>query len=188
MNTLKLSLATLGLSLLVAGCGGGDGRESDAPGAQPSTAQGTPRVPEPEAKREWGDCDLFTREELTDAFGGHLTFGDLSGYRGRGSSCTVAVQGYEGEFILQAESREAFENRRETYKEYVRQGSAKMEDVGVGAEGYVINNAQVIAIDAEGRAINVALQLFVFGDDLPMSPEQVSIGVQTIAQKALDRL
>jgi|GEM_PF-3339525 len=189
MSNIRSVLASFGLSLLLVGCGdGGSTQESDTPAVQPSTAQQAAAQANDEPKREWGDCDLFTKEELTEAFGGRLTFGNLSGFRGRGSSCTVSVQGYEGEFILQAESREAFENRRETYKEYVRQGSATMEAATVGAEAYVINNAQVIAIDSEGRAINVALQLFVFGDDLPMSPEQVAVGVETIAQKALDRL
>lgn len=188
MNTLKSGVATLGLSLLVAGCGGGDAQESNAQGAQPSTAQSATPAPEPEAKREWGDCDLFTKDELNDAFGGHLTFGELSGYRGRGSGCTVTIQGYEGEFTLQAISRDSFEHRRETYTEYVRQGSTTMDVVNVGEEGYLINDAQVIAVNADGDAVNVGLLLIVFEDDLPMSREQVAIGVQMIAQKALDRL
>lgn len=188
MNVITLSLAALGLSLLVAGCSGGDAQESDATGAQRPTAQEATPSAKPQAKREWGDCDLFTKEELTDAFGGHLTFGYLSGYRGRGSGCTVTVQGYEGEFILQAISRDAFEHRRETYTEYVRQGSTTMDAVNVGEEAYLINDAQVIAINSDGGAVNVGLQLIVFGDDLPMSREQVAIGVQTISQKALHRL
>lgn len=184
MKVFASSIATLTLSLLLAGCGGEDTEKGDAP---ITTRQATPSNGEVTVL-ERGDCDLFTQEELSEAFGEKLTFGKLVGYRGRGSSCTVSVQGYEGEFILQAESREAFENRRETYFEYERQGSATMEPVDVGAEAYLLNNAQVIAIDAEGRAINTALQLFVFGEELPLSKEEFGAGVQAIARKALDRL
>ena len=184
MKVLTSSIAILTLSLLLGGCGAEDAGKAGSPAAD---QQATPSKDETAAK-ERGDCDLFTQEELSEAFGGKLTFGKLVGYRGRGSSCTVSVQGYEGEFILQAESREAFENRRETYFEYERQGSATMVPVDVGAEAYLFNNAQVIAIDSEGRAINTALQLFVFGEELPLSKEEVAAGVQTITRQALDRL
>lgn len=138
--------------------------------------------------RAQGDCDLLTKAELDAAFGGKLAFGKLDGHNQRGSGCTIATVGVEGQFILQAESREAFEARRDAYENYVRQSSATMEPVNVGVEGYIVNDAQIIAIDDQGRAISAALQLFVFGGDLPITPQESARGVEAIARQALERL
>lgn len=188
MKTFTYSLVALSLSILPAGCSDGNPNTDDtSPSIQMTSKQTSPQSSS-ETKSEQGDCDLFTREELTAAFADKLEFGKLTGFRGRGSSCTVSIEGYEGEFILQAESREAFETRRDTYIDYEKQGSAKVMSVDVGSEAYLVNNAQVIAIDTQGRALNVALQLFVFDGELPITREESAEGVQAIARKALTRL
>ncbi|MFN4183538.1 MAG: hypothetical protein ACK4M6_02045 [Hyphomonas sp.] len=135
-----------------------------------------------------GDCDLLTEAELDAAFGGKLSFGNFQGYRQRGSGCTVPTVGVEGQFILQAQTKESFEAHRDTYQTYAGQSLATMTPVSVGVEGYLVNDAQIIAIDDQGRAISVALQVFVFGGDPPVTKQESAQGVEIIARQALERL
>lgn len=189
MKSLTASCAALGLALLLTACQEEE-KQPTSPATAESRSQADPASASraPAARSAMGDCDLFTKEELTAAFGSRLTFADPSGFRDRGNGCTVSVRDYEGQFMLQAESREAYEARRDTYLSYQDQGSATMVPVSIGAEAYLVNSAQIIAIDAQGRAITAALQLFVFGGELPLSKEEVAAGVEDLARKALDRL
>ncbi|MDP3460846.1 MAG: hypothetical protein Q8S09_16365 [Hyphomonas sp.] len=94
----------------------------------------------------------------------------------------------EGTFTLQTESKADFENRRDTYQHYQKQKSATMMAIHVGVEAYLINNSQVIAIDQQGRAVSVGLQIFVFGGELPITEEESARGVEILARDALERL
>lgn len=185
--------AVLVLAAALVGCGGqntdpaGQMNQIENP-SEVTTPRKTNATTGPEQKVNRGDCDLFTEAELGAAFGGKLSFGKFQGYRQRGSGCTAPVIGYEGQFILQAESKESFELRRDTYEGYVEQESASMASVDLGVEAYIINDAQIIAIDDQGRAISVALQLFVFGSELPVTKHESALGVEVIARNALGRL
>jgi hypothetical protein len=128
-----------------------------------------------------------TDAELDAAFGGKLSFGKLQGFGQRGRGCTAMIVGVEGEFILQLQTRESFEARRDTYQTYVDQSSATMMTLDVGVEGYLVNNAQIIAIDDQERAISVALQIIVFGGELPLTPQDTAKGLEVIARRALER-
>ncbi len=180
------------LALILTACGGDDSAAKDQTNQRTDiAAAGTPdrksAASEQDKEINRGDCDLLTEAELDAAFGGKLSFGKFEGFRQRGSGCTVPTVGIEGQFFLQAQTKDSFEAHRDTYQTYADQSSATMAPVNVGVEGYIVNDAQIIAIDDQGRAISVALQLFVFGGDLPITKQESAHGVEAIARQALER-
>lgn len=185
MKHIATSALALCLALGLSACGEAVISTQDRVAEMAETPKETARS---SSRKGVGDCDLFTAAELDAAFAGKLSFKAPSGYNARGNGCNVDINGYEGSFMLQAESKEAYEARKADYKSYEQQGSAKLVPVSIGAEGFLVNNGQVITIDAEGRALNVAIQLFVFDREPPITPEDGAAAVQAIAEKALGRL
>ncbi len=186
------AFTALGFALVLTACGGEIPSEQDQTNQSTETAAASVSARESTASPQdresnRGDCDLITDAELDAAFGGKLSFRKLQGFGQRGRGCTAVIVGVEGEFILQAQTRESFETRRDTYQTYVDQSSATMTPVDVGVEGYLVNNAQIIAIDDQGRSISVALQIFVFGGELPLTPQDTSTSLEVIARQALAR-
>ena len=153
---------------------------TSAPGAVAGAAASKP------AAATVGDCDLLTREEIERAFGGTLTIRSTSGRGGRGSGCTVTMeQGEASELVLQVGDRAAFEMRRDSF---LSQTSIPCEAIDLGVEAYLVNGAQVIAIDAGGRSVSLGLTLFVFGEPMPVERDAVAAGVKELAAKVFERL
>ena len=180
-----ISLAAISLAALV-GCSAPEDHEpASAPAAAaPQARSAAPKAQQP-AREPRGDCDLLSAEEIQLAFGGALNVQRVSGHGARGSGCTVSlVEGEDGQLVFQAGDREAFETRKQAYES---QSQLSFEPVDVGVEGYLVNQAQVIAVDANGRSISIGLVLFVFGGEVPVDPPGVSKGLQTLARTALSR-
>jgi hypothetical protein len=159
---------------------GGAAREGARPAAVAATGQKADR---PAAG---GDCDLLTRAEIEQAFGGALTVTRVSGRGDRGSGCTVTMaQGEHSELVFQVGDRAAFDMRREGAE---GQSRITSEPIDLGVEAYLLNGAQVIALDAEGRSVSLGLTLIVMGGALPVDEATVAAGVRGLAGKVLARL
>jgi len=176
-----ISLVTLG------GCSAPEGDEpASAPVAAPPQERSVVSGQKQPAREPRGDCDLLSVEEIQQAFGGALTVKRVSGHGGRGSSCTVSLaEGEDGQLVFQAGNREAFDARKQAYES---QSQLSFEPVDVGVEGYLVNQAQVIAVDANGQSISIGLVIFVFGGEVPVDPAGASAGLQSLARTALSRL
>jgi len=180
------ALAAISLAAIV-GCSAPEQNDpASAPAAAPPQERSAAPLPQQATQGPRGDCDLLSAEEIQQAFGGALTVKRVSGHGGRGSSCTVSlVEGEDGELVFQAGNREAFDARKQAYES---QSQLSFEAVDVGVEGHIVNKAQVIAVDANGRSISIGLILFVFGGEVPVDPAGVSTGLQSLARTALSRL
>lgn len=184
----KLKLGTTVLICAIAslwGCSKPEAPSAEA-GASATVAPAASAEPAKAAsKATTGDCDLLSQAEIEQAFGGALTVRGTSGRGGRGSGCTVTMApGEASELVFQVGDRAAFEMRRDS----VKGSSVPVETIELGEEAYLLNGAQVIAVDAGGRSISLGLTLIVFGGPMPIEPDAVAAGVKELAAKVLERL
>jgi hypothetical protein len=183
---------TLGTSVLICaiaslwGCSKPEAPSAEA-GASAAVAPASSAEPaKTAAKTATGDCDLLSQAEIEQAFGGALTVRGTSGRGERGGGCTVTLaQGEHSELVFQVGDRAVFEMRRDDARS---QSGIPVEPIDIGVEAYLLNRAQVIAIDAEGRSISLGLTLLVFGGPMPIEADAVATGVRELAEKALARL
>ena len=170
MKGRKATLATGLLALVLAACSGGADTQGDtAPSQSPSQAA-------------QGDCDLLDPDTLERAFGGKLTFTRMSGRGERGGGCTVSVaQGEESQIILQVGDAADYAARKDAYHS---QG-LKLVPVNLGREAFVVNDAQLIAIDDQNRSISLGLSLVVFGGEPPLSSEEIAAGIERAGGEVL---
>jgi len=184
MKVALAALLTLASLTLVSACSEPD---SDPTTSEPATASvkaSQPAAAKPEQPA--GDCDLLTAAEIEQAFAGTLQVKRISGHGERSRGCTVSiVQGEDSQLLFQIGARPDFEARKQSYS---AQSGLSMEPIPVGTEGWLVNNAQVIAIDGSERSINLGLMLIVFGAPLPVDAQTVASGVETLARTALERL
>lgn len=181
---MKRGMATLATGLLalgLAGCSGGNEPQSatadSAGGTQGDTA---PSQSAPQAAQ--GDCDLLAPDTLAQAFGGKLDFTGMSGRGERGGGCTVSVaQGEESQIIFQVGDVEDYAARKDAYG---AQG-LELAPVNLGREAFIVNDAQLIAIDDENRSISLSLSLVVFDGEPPLSSEEVAAGIEQAGGEVL---
>jgi hypothetical protein len=184
MKTALAALVTIASLTLLAACSEPDGASEVRTPATVTTEAPEPRTGK--AAKPAGDCDLLTTAEIEQAFDGKLQVKRISGNGERGRGCTVSiVQGEDSQLVFQVSSRQGFDALKQSYS---AQSRISMEPIPVGAEAWLVNGAQVIAIDASERSINLGLMLIVFGEPLPLDKQTVASGVQTLAQTALGRL
>jgi hypothetical protein len=185
LSRSQTTLAAVSLAVLLGCSAPEDDEPAGAPAAAPPQERSASTKRQEAAPGPRGDCDLLSVEDIQQAFGGALTVKRVSGHGLRGSSCTVSlVEGEDGQLVFQAGNREAFDARKQAYQS---QSQLSFEPVDVGIEGYLVNQAQVIAVDANGRSISIGLVLFVFGGGMPIDPDGVSTGLQSLARTALSR-
>lgn len=188
MNHLKpfsfpTILATSAALLLVACSGEAQSDGSTQPSSTASSEGSTTATASTSAK---GDCDLLDISALNAAVNNQLTFTKMSGYGERGAGCTVSiVQGEESQLILQVETAQGFAARKNAYES---QGQKMVAISGIGREAWLFNDAQLIAVDDQGRAISLALQLIVFGGPLPIEKEEVAAAIETIGRDVMGKL
>jgi len=194
MRRYLVSLAPLSLIALGA-CSGPDDSApvagtqvagTPAVASSPALERDTPATRNTASPASRGDCDLLSGAEIQQAFADALTVTRLSGHGGRDSGCTVSIaQGEESQLVVQAGGRDAFEARKQAYES---QSRVTMEPVAIGVEAYLVNGAQVIAVDAQGRSINIGLMLLVFRGEPPIDAAGIAAGLQALARMALERL
>lgn len=185
---IRSILAALVLVTLGA-CSGGDGPSSSVPAASATQAAPDRRdIGRDDAKtaETRGDCDLLSVNEIEQAFGNRLRAKRVSGSGTRGSGCTVSIaEGADSQLVFQAGGQADYDARKETY---LSQSRVNSEPVSIGTEGYLVNGAQVIAVDTDGRSISVGLMLLVLDGTAPVTAADVAAGVQSLARLALERL
>src|SRR5690606_33192557 len=121
--TTMIAVGALAIAGVLAACSDEDATtmtDNVAPAAEPAQrqtaapAQSRSATGKGESARAGqGDCDLLSAAELEAAFDGRLSFGRMSGRGQRGSGCTIMLGGgIEGQLVMQAGNRAAFEARK----------------------------------------------------------------------------
>lgn len=166
IEPLAIGLLALGL----AACSGGDDTQGDT-----APSQSTPQAAQ-------GDCDLLDPDALTRAFAGKLSFMGMSGRGERGGGCTVTVsQGEESQLVLQVGDADDYAIRKDAYGSQ----DLKLVPVNLGREAFIVNDAQLIAIDDQDRSISLGLSLVAFDEDPPLSSEEIAVGIEKTGGEVL---
>ena len=184
------------LALTLAACGNSE--PSPPPAAAtpaPAATTGQSTANKPEAKPETtqtdtGICDLLTQAEIVAAFGGQLEFGPPDLY-GRGDSpyqtCQRIIKaGIDGNHLQFGTTTEGTYLE---YKKYEQMSSVKFEYLeGLGAEAFILNEAQLGIRVGDGRFLKASLQLISFGEALPIENEAVREGLIELGGLLLVRI
>ena len=181
----RFATAALLLGGLVACSPATQAPPENGPGAAAPPAAAAQAQPAPAAGTQ-GDCDLFSTDELREAFAGQLSARRASGRGGRGSGCTYSVAEVdESELVLQAGDQAAFDARKQSYSS---QSGVSMEPLDIGREAWLVNGAQVIAVREDGGSVSLGLLMITFNQPTPVSDEQVREGLVQLSRLALERL
>jgi len=194
--TTMIAVGALAIAGVLAACSDEDATtmtDNVAPAAEPAQrqtaapAQSRSATGKGESARAGqGDCDLLSAAELEAAFDGRLSFGRMSGRGQRGSGCTIMLGGgIEGQLVMQAGNRAAFEARKQSYS---GQSSVRMEPVDLGVEAYRVNDYQIIVDAGHDKSLSLGLQVFFLGDSAPITAGEAARGVETLVRQALARL
>jgi len=195
-TTIMVAVGALAVASVLAACSDEKAAATASPVAQASEpAQRQAAAPTQSrsaagkgesGKAGQGDCDLLSAAELEAAFDGRLSFGRMSGRGPRGRGCTVVLGGdVEGQLIMQAGNRAAFETRKQSYS---GQSSVRMEPVDLGVEAYRVNDYQIIVDAGDDRSLSLGLQVFFLGDSAPITAGEGAAGVEALTRQALARL
>ena len=183
---MNLRLTTTGLLLAtLTACSPASDVPPPTADAEPATRSASAPAPAPAAKAQ-GDCDLFSAEELKQAFDGRLSVRRADGRGERGSGCTYTLaEVRESELVLQAGGLDQFNARKQSYSS---QSGVAMEPLDIGREAWLVNNAQVIAVREDGGSVSLGLLLITFGQTPPVDKAQAREGLEELARLALERL
>lgn len=100
MKNVKAGVVALAVAAMLAGCGGGSGSDTPAPGGSPTPAPagdaGGEAPPDP--------CELLTQDEIEDVAGAEVTGtdGPVEEFMGSRCSWTLAAEAMAGEVTLTA--------------------------------------------------------------------------------------
>jgi hypothetical protein len=174
-----------GLMFAAAGCGGDDDSSGgDDQTTEESTADSTSSeasdtetdTGSDEASAE-GLCVAVTSVDLTAAFNGELQFGEASDVTGR-ELCLVPIVGAEGEgLVASVKTAENYELKAE----YEDQGLPFEQIDGLGEEAFILNEADLNVLLADGSAISVGLSA-VWLSGSPPDPSVVEAGLIEVAE------
>ena len=178
--------------LLTASCGGNDETatiEQEPAATEEQAAEGQENAEAANEESSSADpaaaglCATVTSVDLTAAFDDMLTFGEAQGTGAR-AFCTVPVDGAEGEGLLvQVSTEDSYQARRD-----LEQQDVPFEEIDdLGAEAFIINEANLNVLLADGTAVQVAIQAF-FVQNEPPPPEVVQDGLVTVAEAVVDSL
>lgn len=187
-TTTMIAVGILAAASVLTACSDKDATAATDSAAGPAQRQpaASPQGRSASGKAGQGDCDLLSAAELEAAFDGRLSFGRMSGRGQRGSGCTVMLDGgIEGQLVMQAGNRAAFEVRKQAYS---GQSSVRMDPVDLGVEAYRVNDFQIIVDAGDDRSLSLGLQVFFLGDSAPVSEGEGAQGVEMLARQALGRL
>ena len=183
----RAAAATLAVAgLLAAACGGDDATTDEPPeAAQDQEATDDPAEQQATEQESASDeqasadglCATVVAVDLTQAFDGTLEFGEPS-ESSVGESCIVPVEGAEGEGLIVQVTTEA------TYEEkakFEQQGVPFTTVDGLGAEAFIVNEADLNVLLDDGSAVVVAISAF-FVDSEPPSAQTLQDGLTTVAE------
>jgi hypothetical protein len=174
------------VTLLLVGLAACSGPETSASEVSPPDPAPTHTVRKQLSASPVGDCGLLTQAEIEQAFGDALTVTRVSGRGARGGGCTVAMaQGEHSELGFKVGDRLAFELRKQDLQ---GQSGIRVEPIDLGAEAYLVNGANVIAVNADGHSISLGLTLIVMGRPLPLDADATAAGVTRLAASILGRI
>ncbi len=91
------------------------------------------------------------------------------------------AQGEESQIILQVGDAADYAARKDAYHS---QG-LKLVPVNLGREAFIVNDAQLIAIDDQNRSISLGLSLVVFDGKPPLSSEEIAAGIERAGGEVL---
>ena len=183
INTWLL-LATV---LLLSACDGDNNQATTQEIASKSkpVASGKPAIPKklkPAESVSW--CSFISPEDVTTALGGKLPLGTPKSLR---AGCKYPVQfGIDGNNLTY---RKLSRGNYDAHKAYENQSRVKFEYLeGMGQEAFILNDAQICVLLNDSDAILVAAQVMAFGEELPISPEELKTGLITVARKVAAKL
>lgn len=185
----RAAAATLVIAgLLTAACGGDDTTtEEPAEAAEEQAATQEPadqetsdssaaEEPGEEAAAE-GLCATVVSVDLFAAFGNTMEFGEPSDVTGR-EACVVPIEGAEGEgLIVQVTTEDNYQAKRA----FEEQGVPFTEIDGLGAEAFIVNEADLNVLLEDGSAVNVGISAFFVQNDLPPA-ETLQEGLTAVAE------
>jgi hypothetical protein len=185
-SSVLVPLLAAGLMFAAAGCGGDDDSTSgDDQASEASTAGTTPSAAtdadtgSDEASAE-GLCVAVTSVDLTAAFGGELEFGEAKDSASR-ETCIVPIVGAEGEGLIVKVTT------AENYAQlalYEDQGVPFRQIEGLGEEAFILNDADLNVLLADGTAVQVAVQAF-FVSGSPPDPSTIEPGLVAVAEAVI---
>jgi hypothetical protein len=184
------------LALALAACGNSEPPPPPAASGQPpaaTTAQSKAEKPgykSESTRTDSGICDLLTEDEIVAAFGGRLEFGppDL---HGKGDSpyqtCERPIRaGIDGNHLQFGTTTEGMYLE---YKKYEQMSSVKFEYLeGLGAEAFILNEAQIGIRVGDGRFLKASVQLISFGEESPIDGAALRAGLIELGGLMLERI
>ena len=180
----------LAFTLALCGCSAADtasesSRQAVAAPTSPSeSADDTSSKPSAE---KTGACGLLDSDDIQQVFAGKLTVIRTSPHHGNDAACTwYLAEGREQEnFIsLGIGDAESFDFLK---SQFVTPGKIQTTPLTIGREAYLINGAEIIAIDQAGHSLRLAAQLIFFGEPSPISKEALAKGLEDLANLTLER-
>lgn len=182
----SISLA-LALALALSGCSAADNASAQAPAAPASQRVSTDDASSKAMAAKAGACGLLNSDDIQQAFAGKLTVLRTSPHHGNDAACSwYLVEGREQEnFIsLGIGDTESFDFLK---SQFVTPGKTPTKPIAIGREAYLVNGAEIIAIDQAGHSLRLAAQLIFFGEPSPISKEALAKGLEDLANLTLER-
>ena len=179
-------LALIAVLLLVACNGSNDQTATDESASKPEskTATKAPVAAKSQPAKPASLCSLISSNDVASALGGNLPLGEPKSLK---AGCEYPVQfGIDGNNVTY---RKLSLGNYDSLKAYENQGGVTFENLaGLGQEAFILNDAQVCVLLNDSDAILVAAQVIAFGEELPISPEELKAGLIEIARKVTKKL
>ncbi len=170
-------------------CGGGNEAGAPSEGDQPAPQQSAvPRAQQPmeqtQTEPEKNFCAHLSSDDIHAAFGGMMELGTPEGTE---TGCNVPIHfGVDGNALAYGQiSRgnydafRGYEDQRNVAFEYLE---------GLGQEAFVLNNAQVCVLMNESDAYLVGAQIMAVAEPLPISQEELKVGLIDLTAKLVSNL
>ena len=184
-SALLAPLMAAGLMFAAVGCGGDDDSsggddqtpEASTAGSTPSEASDTESDDGSDEVGAEGLCVAVTSVDLTAAFDGELEFGEASDVTGR-ELCLVPIVGAEGEGLVASVT---IAENYELKAGYEDQGLPFEQIDGLGEEAFIVNDADLNVLLADGEALAIGLSA-VWLSGSPPDPAVIEAGLVEIAE------
>jgi len=177
----------LTISLSLGACGGGEDQTTSEGSEQNSGMNSSGKaaiVAKSKPSEPAGMCSLVSAADVTAALGGKLPLAPPKTLR---SGCEYPVQfGIDGNALTYKKvARGHYDNLRH----YENEKGAEFEFIaGLGQEAFIVNGAQVCVLLNDNEALFVSAMVMAFGEELPITKEELKAGLIEIATKVEARL